>query len=163
MMSQWRILSGICLLACVLLSSAGCHRSKLSTSDPSLAKELEVAVQSFVNCLNQVEESCLDKLYADEFQGLAPLLKPASKQVLIDQIIQNYQNNGLQVEGRVVEQLQGRDLGYVLLDWTIRQVGEGGELKKIFSNRHLQIWMHQKEKGWQLKRSLFYDPNAILF
>ncbi|MEM9920877.1 MAG: hypothetical protein AAF990_22450 [Bacteroidota bacterium] len=133
---------------------------KLERQAPS---KLKMAVEQYIECLNNPSIACLNNVYSVDFEGLAPVVKQTSKDSLITQIYTNYTQNQWQVEGKVVDLEAGPRLGYVLLDWKILQPSDMETVREVFSKRQLQIWHYIPAKGWQLHRSLFYDPTAILF
>lgn len=144
----------------LILFFASCHSNKSFTSrTKSLA--LESRVTKLVNCLNNKSTSCLQAIYANDFKSISPTLKNSAKKDIIDRTIQGFSDNQLEVGVKILEIHTGKNLGYVVMDWQIYEQAASEKRELLLEQKRMDIWQLNGKLGWQLKRSVFYEPKSF--
>ena len=122
---------------------------------------LESRVAKLVDCLNTQSMSCMQALYADDFESISPTVKNTSKKDIIDRTIQAFSTNHLQVGVKILEINAGKKLGYVLMDWQIYEQAAPAKKELLLEQKRLDIWQLNGNLGWQLIRTVFYEPKSF--
>ena len=116
--------------------------------------ELEGQVARWVKCLNEQSESCLEILYADDFESLAPLFQMEDKNAFVQQLVKNYRTNQYNLKVDLMEARAGEQLGYVTMNWQLFDPSSTD--KPLYQNLAMSIWKRGAKGQWQLTRLLFY-------
>lgn len=137
----------------------GCHTNKggIQSLDDNT---LRTSVEGLVNCLNEHDKACLKKLYASDFESYSPVLESPDVEELVHKTVDNLATNDYQIGVDIQEVQQGKDLGFVILNWRILEMIDGS-YKNLMNEKRMDIWKKNKDGQWQLYRSLFYKENMF--
>ena len=122
---------------------------------------LEARVRQLIQCLNEQDATCLNNIYADDFKSISPIMEITSKSNLIDRTLKGFKDNQFTADVMIEEVYTADKLGYVVLEYRLYQPGEGSATDLFYQQKRLDVWEHHTAFGWQLKRSLFYDPKKF--
>ena len=145
------LLAGIFVL---LLSFSNCNSSKPLKSNQSNNK-FEATILLLIESMNSSDRKGLEKVYAENYEGIFPIVKFENKSDLIDQLISNQKKQKLKIEFEILEISAKKEMAYALLDW--KAIANFGtiEQEELYHKKHFQIWVKSKD-NWQLSRSIFY-------
>lgn len=141
----------------ILLLSA-CKTTKVGSQNPQDLTDLKKAVNQLVDCLNQRDEACVTRLYAQDFESYSPLIEFSSVEQLVAKTINNFESNRFQVSINIIDLEVGTHLAYVVLEWELMEQRADGVWLSLLLEKRLDLWKKNQELGWQLQRSLFYKP-----
>lgn len=150
----WKYLSLI--IISVLLLPA-CKSTQLNSPN-SAQSDLEDRIRFLAICLNKRDAACLEKIYAADFKSISPVIDINSTQELISTTIKNYTANQLTVQVEIEELSAGPQQGYAIVNWTILQRQADGQQEIFLQQQRMEIWQRNATQGWQLRRTLFYNP-----
>ncbi|MEM9819898.1 MAG: DUF4440 domain-containing protein [Bacteroidota bacterium] len=122
------------------------------------APQLIDVVQRHVDGLNKRDFNVLEKIYAEDFAGWAPVVQFEDKASLIEQLKTNYRDSDTQIEIQVLATESGPSLGYVLLHWIAFTPIPDAKAQVLFEKDLLEIWRKDQTGNWQLARMLFFQP-----
>ncbi len=153
--------SNYVFLLLLLLGLGSCKSSQKFTNDPAKTKELRDRIDLMLSSTNKGDFDQLEKIYADDFAGLSPVVTFKKKSELIESLRKNYKENPTHIEADKIEVHTGILIGYALLNWRIYTINPvTSEKQLIFNKPVMQIWQrHQKKQVWQITRVLFYQPD----
>ena len=134
---------------------SACH-SQRRIVNHNLNPILETAI-TFVHHLNNRNFDQLESFYANDFEGLSPIVKFQSKAVLLQSIRKNYSSNSNLIKADILETKTGNTLGYILFRWRILAPTETQEWEIILDKKMLSIWQLDAQGRWQISRMLFYN------
>ena len=150
----------IYFIFCLMIVLVSCKSNKTFTSRTK-SLVLESRVTKLVDCLNNQSVSCLQALYAADFESISPTIKNSSKKDIIDRTIQGFSTNHLQVGVKIIEIHAGKNLGYVVMDWQIYKQTASEKKELLLEQKRVDIWQLNGQLGWQLKRTVFYEPKSF--
>ena len=146
------------LLLPLTLISCTAQKSLLNVEAQKLS--LEAQVNRMIKCLNEKDEDGLMSLYAPDFRSVSPIMEISSIPDLVRRTIKGFKENQYTAEASIEEVSVGQDLGYVVLEYRLFEPDGNNGYTLILQKKRIDIWQFNAKK-WQLKRSVFYDPQMF--
>ena len=146
------------LLLPLTLISCTAQKSLLNVEAQKLS--LEAQVNRMIKCLNEKDEDGLMSLYAPDFRSVSPIMEISSIPDLVRRTIKGFKENQYTAEASIEEVSVGQDLGYVVLEYRLFEPDGNNGYTLILQKKRIDIWQFNTKK-WQLKRSVFYDPQMF--
>jgi len=150
----------IFLLLLIPLTLISCKAQKSLLNVEAQKSSLEAQVTRMIKCLNEKDEDCLMSLYAPDFKSVSPIMEISSIPDLVRRTVKGFEENQYTAEATIEEVSVGQDLGYVVLEYRLFEPDENNGYSLILQKKRIDIWQFN-DKTWQLKRSVFYDPQMF--
>lgn len=140
----------------IVFSFLSCKSNQTLNNSQKYENSLRQQIAFHVKSWNEGNIAGLEKVYAENYEGLSPISKFENKQELINKIVESQKKQQLYIEYEIFELSATASMAYALLNWrAISNFGQQNQ-DQLYSKKHLQIWI-KTGKEWQLKRSLFYN------